>query len=310
VVDALHGVDLDVGSLVTGEVGVGQDQQSLRAIGDIEGAVEAKLLDAALFASGFIKSVGQRDVVVIELIRDMRRKNGDRERNGRLNLYAQFLAVVVWGHQAINFGHLRDIVFFVHDPPPVKLGQDAVVYAIPREVLDAEVVGRNKLADAGPENGSDGRDDRLFRLALIVESDDHRALGRQMTFVNRADDVLPDTHESEVHRSVGVLHRVVPLIGPRHGDGHGIVGFDLDVHVPAAGSRAVRPPGMEAGWFHGDGFVVGWSPVEDAVVLAECKCGAGAEQRGEYKEGSHHHKYWRGPVRDLANSQGFGYGGT
>ena len=41
VVDALDCVDLDVGFLVTGKIDVGEDQQRLRAIGYIKGAVEA-----------------------------------------------------------------------------------------------------------------------------------------------------------------------------------------------------------------------------------------------------------------------------
>lgn len=285
--DALHGFDLHVGFLVAGEVDIGQHQQSLRAVGDIEGAVEAQLLNSALLASRLVQRIRERDAAVVELIREVRRNNRDREWNGRLNLYVQFLPVVIGSHQAVDLGRLRDLVFFVHDTPPVELGQDAVVHAIPSVVLDVEVVGRNKLADAGSEDGSDGRDDRLFRLPLVVEGNDHGALGRQMTLVNRADHVLFDAGEAEVHRCVGMLHRVVPLIGPGHGDGHGIAGFDLDVHVAAAGGWTIRAPGMEACGLHGNGFVVGWSPVEDAIVLAECKRGAGAEQRGEPTEVSH-----------------------
>ena len=292
--DTLHRFDFDVGFLVAGEVDVGQDQESLRAVGDIEGAVEAKLLDAALLASGLVEGFSQRDGVVVELICKLGRKNGDRKRNGRLDLHAQFLAVVVGSHQAIDFGRLRDVVFFVHDAPPVELRQDAIVHAIPRVVLDVKVVGRNKLADARSEDGSDGGDDRLFRFSLIVEGDDHRALGRQMTFVNRIDDVLLDADWTEIHGSVGVLHRGVPLIGPDHGDGHRVAGFDLDVHVAATGGRMVDAAGVEACGLHRDGFAVGGSPVEDAIVLTECDCGTGAEQRDEYTEVSHYHKYWRG----------------
>ena len=217
---------------------------------------------------------------------------------------------MVGGHQAIDFGRLRDVIFFVHDSPPAELGQDAIVHAIPPVVLDVQVVGRNELADARTEDDPDGRDDGFLGLALIAERDDHRALGRQMTFVNRADDVFLDADETEVHRSVGVLHRVVPLIGPGHGDGHRIVGFDLDVHVATTGGRTVHAAGMDACGLHGDGLVVRGSPIEDTIVLTECDCRAGAEQYGECTELSHYHQYWRGTGRDLSNSQWHGYGGT
>jgi hypothetical protein len=51
VIHALHGIHLDVGFLVSGEGDVGKDDESLRAIGDIEGAVEVHFLHAAFFAS-------------------------------------------------------------------------------------------------------------------------------------------------------------------------------------------------------------------------------------------------------------------
>ncbi len=41
VLHALHGIDFDVGFLVSGEGDVGQDQQRLRAVRDIEAAIEA-----------------------------------------------------------------------------------------------------------------------------------------------------------------------------------------------------------------------------------------------------------------------------
>jgi hypothetical protein len=43
VLDALHRLDLDVGFLVAGKIDVGEDQQCLRAIGDIKRAMKAHL---------------------------------------------------------------------------------------------------------------------------------------------------------------------------------------------------------------------------------------------------------------------------
>ena len=73
-------------------------QESLRAVRDIKSAVEAEFLDAALLASGFVEGVGERDRAVIELISEVRGENSDRERNGRLNPHAEFLAVMVGSH--------------------------------------------------------------------------------------------------------------------------------------------------------------------------------------------------------------------
>jgi len=66
------------------------------------------------------------------------------------------------------------------------------------------------------------------------------------------------------------------------------------VHVTAAGSRMVGAAGMKACGLHRDRFAVGWSPIEDPIVLTECERAARPEQRGEYAEFSHFHKYWRG----------------
>ena len=69
--DALYRLDLDIGFLVAREVYVRQDHESLRTIGDIEGAVETELLDAALLASSLVEGFGERDGAVVELIREM-----------------------------------------------------------------------------------------------------------------------------------------------------------------------------------------------------------------------------------------------
>ncbi len=65
---ALHRVDLDVGLLVAGEADVRQDQQRLRAIGDVEGAIEAHRLDAAFLASGLAERIGEANAFVVNLV--------------------------------------------------------------------------------------------------------------------------------------------------------------------------------------------------------------------------------------------------
>jgi len=49
---------LDSGFLVTGKIDVGEDQQGLRAIGDVKRAVETHGLDAAFLAAGLVEGVG------------------------------------------------------------------------------------------------------------------------------------------------------------------------------------------------------------------------------------------------------------
>jgi len=156
VLHALHGVDLDVGFLVSGEGDVGQDEQGLWAIGDIESAIEAHRLHSAFFASSLVERVGEADGLVVNLVGQMRWQQGDRQRNGRLDLHAEFLVVVVGRHQAVNLGRGRHVIFFVQDAAPVELGQDAVVHATPAVVLDVEIVGRNELLRGGPEDHADG----------------------------------------------------------------------------------------------------------------------------------------------------------
>ena len=56
--DALYRVGLDRGFLVAGKIDVGEDQQGLRAIGDVKSAVEAHGLDATFFAAGLVEGVG------------------------------------------------------------------------------------------------------------------------------------------------------------------------------------------------------------------------------------------------------------
>lgn len=67
-IHALHGIDLDVGLLVSGEGDVGKDQQGLRAVGDIEGTIEAHRLDSAFLASGLVERVGEAHSIVVNLV--------------------------------------------------------------------------------------------------------------------------------------------------------------------------------------------------------------------------------------------------
>ncbi len=56
--------------------------------------------------------------LVVNLVGEMRRQQRDRQRDGRLDLHAEFLAVVVGSHQAVDLGYRRDLVFFVEDAAP------------------------------------------------------------------------------------------------------------------------------------------------------------------------------------------------
>lgn len=76
-VNALHGVDFDVGLFVAGEGDVGQDEERLRSVGDVEGAIKTHLLDAALFASGLVERVGQGNGLVVNLVGEMRGQQRD-----------------------------------------------------------------------------------------------------------------------------------------------------------------------------------------------------------------------------------------
>ena len=100
-----------------------------------------------------------------------------------------------------------------------------------------------------------------------------------MTFIHRADNMLLQAEEAEVRGSLGMLHRVAPLVGPSHRYGDRKSGLDADVHVAASGSGMVDAAGVKAGRLHGDGLAVAGSPVEN-TVLPESERGEGAEQRG------------------------------
>src|ERR1700730_1617793 len=146
--DALYRVDLDSGFLVAGKIDVGEDQQGLRAIGDVKSAVEAHRLDPTFLAAGLVEGVGEGHGLVVDLVGKMRGQQSDRQGDGRLDLHAEFLAVVVWSHQTVDLGCRRYLVFFVEDASPVELRLNAIV------VLDVEIVGGNELPHSGSEDGA------------------------------------------------------------------------------------------------------------------------------------------------------------
>src|SRR5580700_12324863 len=177
---ALYRVCLDGGFLVAAKIDVWEDQQGLRAIGDVKSAVEAHGLDATFLAASFVESVGEGYGLVVDLVGKMRWQQSDRQRDGRLDLHAEFLAVVVWSHQTVDLGYRRDLVFFVENAAPVELRLNAIV------VLDVEIVRGNELPRSGSEDSANRGEDGLLGLALIAEGDDHGAFGGKMTLVNRA----------------------------------------------------------------------------------------------------------------------------
>src|SRR6202158_1630648 len=120
--DALYCVDLDSGFLVAGNIDVGKDQQGLRAIGDVKSAVEAHRLDATFLAAGLVEGVGEGYGLVVDVVVKMRWKESDGQGNRRLDLHAEFLAVVVGSHQTVDLVYGRYLVFFVEDAAPVELG--------------------------------------------------------------------------------------------------------------------------------------------------------------------------------------------
>src|SRR5580692_956913 len=188
--DALYRVDLDIGFLVAGKIDVGKDQQGLRAIGDVKSAVEVHRLDATFLAAGLVEGVGEGHGLVEDLVGKMRWQQRDRQGDGRFDLHAEFLAVVVWSHQTVDLGYRRDLVFFVEDALPMKLRLKAIV------VLDVEIVGAPELPRSRSKDGANGREDGLLGLALIAEGDDHGAFGGKMTLVNRAGDMLHHAEEA------------------------------------------------------------------------------------------------------------------
>jgi len=287
--DALYRVGLDGGFLVAGEIDVGEDQQGLRAIGDVKRAVEAHGLDATFLAAGLVEGVGEGYGLVVDLVGKMRWQQSDRQRDGRLDLQAEFLAVVVWSHQTVDLGYRRDLIFFVEDAAPAELRLNAIV------VLDVESVGGNELPRSRSEDGANGADDWPLGPALIAEGDDHGPIGGKMTLVNRAGDMLLHAEEAEIRRGSGTLHGGVPFVGPGHGHGDRVSGVDLHVHAAAPDSGMVNAAAVEAGRLQRDGLAVGSAP--DNLILRKRVRGQGAEQqRGEKGKVPHARSICWGPA--------------
>src|SRR5277367_627504 len=239
-VDALYSVGLDRGFLVAGEIDVGEDQQGLRAIGDVKSAVEAHGLDATFLAAGLVEGIGEGHALVVDLVGKMRWQQRDGQGDGRLDLQAEFLAVVVWSHQTVDLGYRRDLVFFVEDASPVELRLNAIV------VLDVEIVGGDELPGSGSEDDANGGEGGLLGFALIAEGNDHGAFGGKMTLVNRAGEMLLHAEEAEIRRGSWLLGGV-PFVGPSHGHGDGVSGVDLHVHAAAPDGGMVDAAGVQAG---------------------------------------------------------------
>src|ERR1700688_2516029 len=170
----------------------------------------------------------------------MRWQQSDRQRDGRLDLQAEFLAVVVWGHEAVDLGYRCDLVCFVEDAAPVELRLKATV------VLDVEIVGGKELPRSRSEDGANGGEDGLLGPALIAEGDDHGPFRGKMTLVNRAGDMLLYAEEAEIRRSSGA-HGGIPFVGPSHGHGDRVSGVDLHMHVAAPDSGTVDAARVQAG---------------------------------------------------------------
>src|SRR6202162_4235594 len=99
--DAPYRVGLDSGFLLAGKIDVGEDQQRLRAIGNVKRAVEAHRLDATFLAAGLVEGVGEGYGLIVDLVGKMRWQQRDRQGDRRLDLHAEFLAVVVRSHQTV-----------------------------------------------------------------------------------------------------------------------------------------------------------------------------------------------------------------
>src|SRR3984893_15452813 len=270
--DALYSVGLDSGFLMAGKIDVGEDQQCLRAMGDVKSAVEAHGLDATFLAAGLVEGVSKGYGLVVDLISKMRWQQSDRQRDGRLDLHAEFLAVVVWSHEAVDFGCRRDLVFFVEDAAPVELRLKATV------VMDVEIVGGKELPRSRSEDGANGAEDGPLGPALIAEGDDHGPFGGKMTLVNRAGDMLLHAEEAEIRRGSGA-HGGVPFIGPSHCHDDRVSVVDLHMHVAATDSRTVDAAGVKAGGFQRDRLAVGGSPVENGILRIRGRS-EGAEPHG------------------------------
>ena len=303
ILHALYRVGLDSGFLVATKIDVRKDQQRLRAIGDVESAVEAHRLDAAFLAAGLVECVGERHGLVVDLVGKMRWQQSDCQRYRRLDLHAEFLAVVIWSHQAVDLRYRRDLIFFVEDAPPVELGLNVA------EVLNVEIVGRNELPRSGSEDGANRGDDGPLGPALIAEGDDHRAFGGKVALVNRAGDMLPHAEEAEVRRGSGLL-RGVPFVSPNHGHGDGISGVDLHMHVAAPDGGTVDAAGVQAGGLQRNRLAVGGTPVEAGILRIRIRREGAEQECGQNGKFPHTRSICRATARTLANSRWKDYEGT
>jgi hypothetical protein len=300
--DALYRLDLDSGFLVAGKINVGEDQQGLRAIGDVKSAVEAHGLDATFLASGLVEGLGEGYGLVVDLVGKMRWQQSDRQRDRRLDLHAEFLAVVVRSHQAVDLGCRRDLVFFVEDAAPVELGLKAIV------VLDVKIVGGKELPRSRSKDGANGGEGGPLGPALIAESDDHGPFGGKMTLINRAGDMLLHAEEAEIRSGAGA-HGGVPFVGPSHGHGDRVSGVDLHMHISAPDSGTIDAAGVQTGGLQRDRRAVGGGPYNG--ILRMRVRGQGAEQqRGENRKVPHARSIGRVHARTLANSRAQDYEGT
>ena len=272
--DAFYRVGLDSGFLVAAKIDVGEDQQGLRTIGDVKSTVEAHGLDAAFLAASLVEGVGEGYGLVVDLIGKMRWQQSNRQRDGRFDLQAEFLSVVVWSHETVDLGHRRDLVFFVEDAAPVELRLKATV------VLDVEIVWRNELSHSRSEDGTNGGEDGLLGPALIAEGDDHPPFGGKMTLVNRAGDMLLHAEETEIRRGSGVPYDSVPFVGPSHGHGDRVSGVDFHMHVAAPDSGIVDLAGVQAGGLQGDRLAVGGNPYR-RIRGVQVRGQGGKQQHGE-----------------------------
>ena len=134
---------------------------------------------------------------VVDLVGKMRWQQSNRQRDGRFDLQAEFLSIVVWSHQTVDLGYRRDLVFFVEDAAPLEFRLKVKV------VLDVEIVGGHELSHFRSEDGANGRENEPLGAAFIAEGDDHPPFGGKMTLVNRAGDMLLHAEEAEIRRGSG-----------------------------------------------------------------------------------------------------------
>src|SRR2546423_3266646 len=102
--DALGGPELDFSFLVRDfAVGVfGHDDQRLRAVGGVEGALKGLRLHAALLARILFESGLKHFRLAVELVRYCCRQHGDEHRHRSFDLYADNLAITVRSVAAID----------------------------------------------------------------------------------------------------------------------------------------------------------------------------------------------------------------